>query len=122
MARRRPELSRPHVSNDNPYSEALFRTLKHAPSYPRAPFPNIGSARRWVDRFVAWYNTEHRHSAIKFVTPNPRHFGEERKILANRQRVYTRARRRRPNRWSGQTRDWSPVGVVTLNPEPEVSS
>src|SRR5947207_5413981 len=63
-----PSFSRPHVSDDNPYSEALFRTLKHGPAYPRLPFADIEAARQWVARFVAWYNGEHRHSAIRFVT------------------------------------------------------
>src|SRR5207237_9219992 len=68
-----PSFSRPHVSDDNPYSEALFRTLKHTPAYPRMPFANIVSTHAWVTRFVAWYNGEHRHSAIRYVTPNELH-------------------------------------------------
>ena len=51
-----PSFSRPHVSNDNPYSEALFRTLKHTPAYPSLPFDSVEQARTWVARFVAWYN------------------------------------------------------------------
>jgi transposase InsO family protein len=73
-----PSFSRPHVSDDNPYSEALFRTLKYAPAYPRVPFPNVAAGERWVARFVDWYNAEHRHSAIRYVTPNERHDGRER--------------------------------------------
>lgn len=65
-----PSFSRPHVCNDNPYSEALFRTLKHTPAYPRLPFASNDDAREWVARFVRWYNTEHRHSAIRYVTPD----------------------------------------------------
>src|SRR5271166_4108398 len=68
-----PSFSRPHVSNDNPYSESLFRTLKYTPAYPRLPFADGPAARRWVERFVGWYNGEHRHSAIRFVTPDERH-------------------------------------------------
>ena len=68
-----PSFSRPHVCNDNPYSEALFRTLKHTPAYPRLPFASSDAARRWVARRVSWYNTEHRHSAIRYVTPDQRH-------------------------------------------------
>jgi len=112
-----PSFSRPHVSNDNPYSEALFRTLKHTPAYPKLPFASLQAARRWVVRFVDWYNGEHRHSAIRYVTPNERHSGQEQAILAHRQHVYERARRRNPQRWSRGTRDWSPVGEVVLNPE-----
>jgi putative transposase len=70
-----PSFSRPHVSDDNPYSESLFRTLKHTPAYPQLPFADATAARRWVTRFVTWYNGEHRHSAIRYVTPNERHFG-----------------------------------------------
>jgi transposase InsO family protein len=62
-----PSFSRPHVSDDNPYSEALFRTLKHTPAYPRLPFADLASATGWVTRFVDWYNGSHRHSAIRYV-------------------------------------------------------
>ncbi len=114
-----PSFSRPHVSNDNPYSEALFRTLKHGPTYPRLPFANNRSATQWVTRFVAWYNTEHRHSAIRYVTPDERHFARERAVLLARRSLYETARFRRPERWSGSTRNWIPVGTVVLNPSPD---
>jgi transposase InsO family protein len=114
-----PSFSRPHVSNDNPYSEALFRTLKHGPTYPRLPFADGHAATQWVKRFVAWYNTEHRHSAIRFVTPDERHFAREHARLGARHSLYQRARRRRPERWSRTTRDWSPLGAVVLNPAPD---
>lgn len=112
-----PSFSRPHVSDDNPYSEALFRTLKHTPAFPKLPFTSLEAARRWVARFVDWYNGDHRHSAIRYVTPDERHFGQEQAILARRQQVYERARRRNPQRWSRDTRNWNPVGEVVLNPE-----
>ena len=112
-----PSFSRPHVCNDNPYSEALFRTLKHTPAYPRLPFASGEAARQWVARFVTWYNTEHRHSAIRYVTPDQRHTGADVAILARRRRLYERARRRTPERWSGQIRTWAPVEAVLLNPE-----
>ena len=112
-----PSFSRPHVSNDNPYSEALFRTLKHTPAYPHLPFAGVETARSWVARFVAWYNGEHRHSAIRYVTPDERHFDRERELLAHRHAVYERAQRRTPERWSRSTRNWTPVGTVVLNPE-----
>jgi len=109
--------SRPYTSTDNPYSEALFRTLKHTPAYPRLPFADHASANRWVARFVDWYNGTHRHSAIRYVTPDQRHLGHERAILKNRHELYERARRVNPERWSGSTRNWLPVGLVVLNPE-----
>ena len=111
-----PSFSRPHVSNDNPYSESLFRTLKQTPAYPSLPFASAGTARAWVARFVAWYNTEHRHSGIRYVTPDQRHRGEDQSILARRAEVYEAARRRRPGRWSRRTRDWTPIFAVMLNP------
>jgi hypothetical protein len=116
-----PSFSRPHVSNDNPYSEALFRTLKHTPAYPSLPFDSTELARKWVARFVAWYNGTHRHSAIRYVTPDERHFGRETVVLARRHAIYARARTKRPARWSRRTRNWTPVGTVILNPEPQVT-
>jgi len=109
--------SRPSVSNDNPYSESLFRTLKYRPEYPRKPFESIDAARQWVRGFVAWYNTTHLHSGIKFVTPDDRHFGRESEILRKRKAVYEEAKRKNPARWSGKTRNWDPVKTVYLNPE-----
>ncbi len=113
--------SRPRVSDDNPYSEALFRTLKYGSEYPSGPFASLEAARQWVAGFVAWYNTEHRHSAIRFVTPEERHSGREKEILKQRQRVYEQARRRNPQRWSGATRNWHPIETVYLNPEKKSS-
>jgi putative transposase len=109
--------SRPRVSDDNPYSEALFRTLKYRPWYPERPFPSLDEARAWVSSFVDWYNGEHLHSAIGYVTPNDRHAGRDVEILARRREVYEQARRRHPERWSGATRSWNRVEVVTLNPD-----
>lgn len=112
-----PSFSRPHVSDDNPYSEALFRTLKHTPAYPALPFADADEATTWVARFTAWYNGVHRHSAIRFVTPDQRHFRREAPILAARRAVYERARRTNPERWTGATRNWTPIATVVLNPE-----
>lgn len=111
-----PSFSRPGVSDDNPFSEALFRTLKYRPGFPRKPFKSFEAALRWVEDFVRWYNDEHLHSAIRYVTPNDRHTGLERQLLANRHVVYVKARRSTPRRWTGKTRNWSPVGAVYLNP------
>lgn len=109
--------SRPRVSDDNAFAEAIFRTLKYCPEYPSQPFASLDEAIGWVEAFVAWYNTQHLHSSIRFVTPDDRHFGREQAILANRQRVYEDARRRNPERWTGPVRDWSPAQEVRLNSE-----
>lgn len=112
-----PSFSRPSVSDDNPYSEALFRTLKYTPAYPRKPFEGLEQARAWVQAFVTWYNTQHRHSAIRFVTPAQRHAGEDRGILGNRKEVYEAAKCSKPARWkSRQTRNWERIKEVWLNP------
>jgi putative transposase len=114
-----PSFSRPSVSNDNPYSEALFRTLKYVPSYPSKPFEAMEQARDWALGFQHWYNEEHQHSALKFVTPAERHRGEDKDILARRRAVYAQARAQRPERWSGAARDWEPDPEVWLNPPKE---
>ena len=108
--------SRPRVSDDNPFSESLFRTLKYRPEYPEGPFADLEAARAWVESFVRWYNTEHLHSGIRFVTPEARHSGQEEEILAHRREVYERARARHPERWARGTRNWNPVAEVRLNP------
>ena len=115
-----PSFSRPAVSNDNPYSESLFKTLKYRPTYPSRPFEDLLATRQWVDTFVHWYNEEHRHSAIGFVTPAQRHAGSDIALLRQRAEVYEAARKKHPARWSGTTRNWQPVHVVHLNPDQHV--
>lgn len=110
-----PSFSRPSVSNDNAYSEALFRTLKYRPTYPRGSFQSLKAARKWVADFVDWYNHEHLHSGIKFVTPSQRHEGLDREVLANRDRVLKQAKAEFPERFAGVTRDWSMMETVILN-------
>ena len=112
-----PSFSRPAVSNDNPYSESIFKTLKYRPEYPAQPFGDLAEARQWVAGFVDWYNFEHRHSAIQFVTPAQRHAGLDTAILTHRKAVYEAAKARHPERWSRETRNWKPVQVVYLNPD-----
>jgi len=114
-----PSFSRPSVSDDNPYSESLFRHLKYTPAYPAKPFDSIEAARKWVHEFVQWYNEEHHHSAIRYVTPGQRHRGEDRAILEKRKALYQSAKERKPERWSGETRNWNPVEEVWLNPPKE---
>ncbi|WP_171013646.1 integrase core domain-containing protein [Chitinivorax sp. B] len=96
--------SRPAVSNDNPYSESLFKTLKYRPQFPAEPFMDVVQARRWVAEFEAWYNDNHRHSAIGFVTPSQRHAGNDRTLLTQRHEVYTRARQANPTHCAGPNR------------------
>lgn len=115
-----PSFSRPSVSNDNPYSESLFKTLKYRPDYPHHKFEDLLSARQWVTTFVQWYNNEHRHSAIGFVTPAERHEGLDKALLQRRADVYHAAKKARPERWSGDTRNWQYVSVVHLNPDQSV--
>ena len=113
----KPSYSRPRVSDDNAYAESLFRTAKYRPEFPAKGFADLGAARTWAAEFVRWYNDEHRHSGIRYVTPGQRHCGQDHVILAARHALYLQARERNPARWSGPTRDWSPLGAVTLNPE-----
>lgn len=86
-----PSFSRPRVSNDNAYAESLFRTCKYRPDYPSKPFGSLKEAREWTQKFVRWYNQEHKHSVLKFVTPAQRHDGQDAAILARRDQVYQQA-------------------------------
>jgi len=114
-----PSHSRPRVSNDNPYSESLFRTLKYCPQWPRDGFASLTGARDWVHRFLEWYNTKHRHSGIKYVTPEEKHQLRDVEILMRRKKLYERAKEKHPERWAQETRDWEPIMSVFLNPENE---
>jgi putative transposase len=112
-----PSHSRPRVSDDNPYAEALFRTAKYRPEFPERGFADRDAARAWAARFVQWYNHEHRHSAIRYVTPAERHAGADHAILSARHELYQAASQTTPARWSRRTRNWTPIAAVTLNPE-----
>lgn len=111
--------SRPRVSNDNPYSESLFKTMKYCPKYPSKGFLSLQEAREWVQRFVKWYNYDHLHSGINFINPYQRHYGLDKEVLENRIKVYEEAKRQHPERWSRNTRDWSLPKYVALNPVKE---
>jgi transposase InsO family protein len=111
-----PSFSRPHVSDDNPFPEALFRTLKYRPNFPNRPFADIQAARMWVGNFVAWYNDDHQHSGISFVTPSDRHAQRHFAVLSHRRRTYEAARQRHPRRWTGGIRSWANIDLVVLNP------
>jgi len=108
--------SRPGVSDDNPYIESLFGTMKSRVGYPKKPFATLDDAQAWVNRFVVWYNEEHRHSALNWVTPMARHTGAEHELLRRREETYRKAQKRNPERWSRDIRDCSPAPAVTLNP------
>ena len=110
-----PSFSRPSVSNDNPYSESLFKTLKYRPAYPSKPFESVDEARQWIASFAQWYNHSHRHSGIKYVSPAQRHSGEDLAILNQRKRVYEESKKQNPERWSGATRNWDHESLVRLN-------
>jgi transposase InsO family protein len=112
-----PSFSRPSVSNDNPYSESLFKTLKYHPGLPEKPFATLEEARLWCAGFQHWYNAKHQHSAIKFVTPGQRHRGEDKEILDRRKALYAMAKAANPARWSGQCRNWIRPAIVSLNPQ-----
>jgi transposase InsO family protein len=110
-----PSYSRPRVSDDNPFSEALFRTVKYRPDFPEPCFKNLETARQWVAAFVRWYNEEHLHSGVRFVTPTARHDGHDLELLAAREAVYATAKARHPERWGSRpTRNWTPPQRVCV--------
>ena len=108
-------LSRPGVSDDNAFPESLFRTLKYRPNYPKRPL-DLEGWRTWVTGFVKWYNEEHRHSGLSYVTPSQRHQGLDVEVLQARQAVYLAAQSRNPRRWSKAVRSWSRPAEVRLAP------
>ncbi len=113
-----PSNSRPRVSNDNPYSESLFKTLKYRPGYQLKGFNTLEEAREWCSGFVYWYRFEHHHSGIRFLTPAERHEGRSEQILSARHKVYEAEKAAHPERWNGRsTRNWSNITKVYLNPD-----
>lgn len=110
-----PSYSRPRVSDDNPFSEALFRTLKYVPWYSGKPFADTAGASRWVEGFVRWYNRAHLHSGISYVTPDARHQSLDVAQLEQRRAVYQAARERHPSRWSRHARRWEREAEVSIN-------
>ena len=93
--------SRPHVSNDNPYSESQFKTLKYCPAFP-ARFGSIQDARAFCQPFFNWYNKEHRHSGIALMTPEQVHYGKAKNVFDFRSRVLIEAFRKNPLRFKGK--------------------
>lgn len=114
--------SRPRVSNDNPFSEAQFRTLKYRSNYPQDGFKTIDEAREWVANFVDWFNNKHYHSGLNFLTPNSRHNGGENKIMEHRKEVYESARKLYPQRFNKGIRNWDAPKKVALNPTDEIKT
>jgi putative transposase len=112
----KPSRSRPRVSNDNPYAESLFKTLKYVPDFQPNGFENLTEARLWVKKFVSWYNNDHRHSGINYVTPSERHSGKDKEILNKRKALYEVAKSNHPERWSRETRAWEFSDTEWLNP------
>lgn len=118
-----PSNSRPRVSNDNAYSESMFRTLKYRPNFQPKGFENLMAARSWVAGFVHWYRNEHYHSGIKFLHPADVHAGKSAEILDKRHVVYEAAKAAHPERWRGRkTRDWTMPVAVYLNPPAKVDA
>jgi len=110
--------SRPHVSDDNPYSEAQFKTLKYRPDFP-ARFGCLADARVHCQAFFAWYNAQHRHSGIGFMTPHSVHYGHAKALRAGRQAALDAAFEAHPERFKGQ-RPQPPElpTAVWINPPP----
>jgi putative transposase len=116
-----PSFSRPRVSDDNPYSESFFKTMKYSVRYP-SHFDGIEHARSWTADFVNWYNTEHRHSGIGYVTPEQRHEGRDLGIFEKRNQALGLAREAHPERWGKRIAVHGADRVVYLNPVPEKQS
>jgi putative transposase len=112
--------SRPHVSNDNPFSEAQFKTLKYRPDFP-SRFGSIEDARAFCRTFFGWYNTEHRHSSLGLLTPEMVHRGRAGEVRAARQVVLADAHAAHPERFVRKPPEPPPLpGPVWINPPKEV--
>jgi transposase InsO family protein len=103
------------VSDDNAFIEAQFKTLKDTPRYPTGGFRCIDVCRQWTKQFVQYYNSQHRHKGISWVTPMERQEKLDVEILERRSKVYAAARKANPNRWSGGEKKWTNINSVTLN-------
>jgi transposase InsO family protein len=114
--------SRPRVSNDNPFSESLFKTIKYKTGFPYKGFSSLEEAQDWVASFVHWYNHEHKHSALGYVTPMDRRQGEAEQILTKRLALKEAAKARRPERWSGNAAVFIPDNEVHLNPDRKLAT
>jgi putative transposase len=108
--------SRPHTSNDNPFSEAQFKTMKYRPDYPER-FESIQAARTWAEEFFTWYNEEHYHTGLNLFTPSSVHYGEVLALQAQRQVVLAQAFAAHPQRFpQGQPQAKGAPTEVYINP------
>jgi len=114
--------SRPYVSNDNPFSEAQFKTLKYRPGFPQR-FGSLEDARIHCRAFFRWYNHEHRHSGIAYLTPQAVHYGRANEILEARARALDAAYEVNPARFKGKRPQPNrPPEAVWINPPPDASA
>jgi putative transposase len=109
--------SRPRTSNDNPFIESLFKTMKYRVNYP-GRFEDLSDARLWMAEFVYWYNTEHLHSTIGYVTPEQMRNGQAEAIFEQRNSTMRQAQIRYPERWGTRSvKHWNVLREVVLNPD-----
>ena len=106
------------MSNDNAYSEALYKTLKYRAGYP-GYFRSIEEAKEWINKFVKWYNHEHKHSGINYVTPIERHKKKDKKILEKRRKLWQKQKKKHPERFGGKLKKWKRKEEVSLAELPE---
>ena len=109
-----PSFSRPGVSNDNPFSESEFRTMKYRPNYPGS-FPDLQAARTHIDRYVAWYNQHHRHSALALFTPDQVHDGTWLPLWRQRDHTHQAYYQAHPERFRRRPTPPSPAPIVGIN-------
>ena len=109
-----PSFSRPRVSDDNPFSESLFKTIKYHASMP-SNGTTMEKYKGWMITLEDWYNNKHLHSEITYVTPASRHFGTDKEILKKRKVVYQNDKDAKPNRWKKKERSWNYIEEVGLN-------
>ena len=117
-----PSYSRPRVSDDNPFIESFFKTLKYTPGYPQH-FNSIDHARKWLADFVDWYNNCHWHSGMQYITPMQKRKGLHCQIFASRNETLSNAKEKFPNRWGKRnTRKFIVKEQEILNPQVKKSA
>ena len=113
--------NRPYVSNDNPFSEAQFKTLKYCPEFP-GTFGSIQDARQFCHQFFTWYNNEHMHSSLGLLTPEQVHYCLDKEVIQKRADVLKTAFRKHPNRFKGKIpRPLPAPQEVWINPPKDLS-